>query len=83
MRVADGLCTESRELCSSGPREHVPHFLCSPTFVTPGDTPGRYEVKGNLGTAGLWEMNVKLGVPGLSLQFESRVKAAESLSYFA
>ena len=29
--------------------------------VTPTGTPGRYSVKGSLGMAGLWKMNVKFG----------------------
>ena len=36
--------------------------------VTPANTPGRYDVKGNLGMAGLWKVNVKFGA-GQSVRF--------------
>ena len=36
--------------------------------VTPTNTPGRYEVKGNLTMAGLWKVNVKFG-ENLSVRF--------------
>ena len=31
------------------------------TTITPGDAPGRYNVKSNLSMAGLWKFNVKFG----------------------